>query len=516
MRPVWIFKTLGSLIITVKAVYLADKCSSISLPSFDGFEIISSSAVALINTTVSPDYPPLSICNLSVTITHPGAGDVVISEVWLPLYDWNGRFVATGGGGYAYGWEYSLPASAAQNYATAFSDGGLSLNNTIDPSTGAWLLEEPGTVNWDLITNFAYRSLHDMTEIAKSAIRDFYGNDPTYSYYTGCSTGGRMGYFSAHYYPEDFDGILANAPALESDKLSVGFQWPMAVMDDVAGVPECVLEAYRKAFIAACDPLDGVTDGLITKPELCNFDTHGLVGSVIQCPEGNQTITSGMAEAIFEITRGPQTPDNQFLWYGIVPGTPYDKIVVTTTDGNMTSVFPAPLGVPWAQYALAKSTNFTLTNLTRAGFDELFNQSVTEYDPLFGSDGLSLTGFQQGGGKLLTWHGLADSYITYQSTTHYRDGLKRKMGVTDDQIDEFYRLFLAPGADHCSGGYGPVPTDPFDSLVAWVENGVAPQTLDASVTTEANTTFSRNLCLYPQQQLYNGGDVLDANSFTCG
>lgn len=155
----------------------------------------------------------LNFCQVNVTLTHPGTGDAVNNQIWLPLDDWNGRFLGVGGGGYAAGVWSSLGPAVQRGYAAVSTDAGHTQNNSGDASS--WALVSPGNVNQYLLLDFASRSVHDMTVLGKAVTEAFYAAKPTYSYWQGCSTGGRQGLGEAQMYPDDYDGIVAAAPAVQ-------------------------------------------------------------------------------------------------------------------------------------------------------------------------------------------------------------------------------------------------------------------------------------------------------------
>jgi hypothetical protein len=155
----------------------------------------------------------LNFCQVNVTLTHPGTGDAVKNQVWLPLTNWNGRFLGVGGGGYAAGVWTSLGPAIQRGYAAVSTDAGHSQNNSGDAS--AWALVSPGNVNQYLLLDFASLSIHDMTVLGKAVTEAFYAAKPAYSYWQGCSTGGRQGIGEAQMYPDDYDGIVAAAPAVQ-------------------------------------------------------------------------------------------------------------------------------------------------------------------------------------------------------------------------------------------------------------------------------------------------------------
>ncbi|CAK7200332.1 hypothetical protein SEUCBS139899_003023 [Sporothrix eucalyptigena] len=506
------FLTLGQAHVNSTPSHLPS-CANLKIPtsSGDGFRIISTKIAEVYNYTSVAGF---DFCNISVTLTHPGANDVVYTELWLPLtkQKWNGRFVATGGGGLVAGFEYSLPPFVQQGYASAYTDAGVTLNNTIDPSTGAWAITSPGHLNHALIENFAYRSIHDMTVLSKAAIRAFYGCAPVYSYYSGCSTGGRMGYFAAQHYPNDFDGILANSPAINTPQVSPADFWPSVVMANTVAPPQCIFDTYLEAITAFCDGVDGVVDGLVSEPALCHFNTSNLVGQTVNCssPATQILITAQHAEVIAKTLQGATSTTGEFLWYGLAPGAPFTGLANTVyTNG---SVVPVPFSAAqnWIAYFVDQNPNADTATLTFDGFDTAFSRSVELFTGVLGTDNPNLTAYKHKGGKLLTFHGLADPLITHWGTTRYHERLQHSMGGAA-AVNEFYRLFLAPGVGHCGGGTGPNPADAWGALTNWVEHGIVPETLFANTT-----TVTRDLCPYPAKLQYNGkGYVNRASSFTC-
>lgn len=493
-------------------------CEGLELPDLPGFDVISTISTEVSNYTNAayPDLPPLSFCNLSVTLTH-GLGDRVLAQIWLPLSGWNGKFQATGGGGLAEGFfDIALAPAVAQGFASGSTDGGLGVYGPPDVMDGRWALNKDNTLNWERLVNFGYRSIHDMTTIGKAASKVFYGDAPRHSYYTGCSTGGRQGYFAAMFYPEDFDGILANAPAINMPELGTALYWPVMVMNNGRSPSQCVFSAVERASIAACDPLDGATDGLISKPSLCDFDPASLVDSQIMCDTGPVTITAEDAETATKILQGPRTASGEFLWYGLVAGASFAGQANTRTVDNRT--VPAPFGAAehWVRYMTLQDPTYNTSSLTLDDYERVHNLSLAKYSPLMGTKYPDLSNFAAAGGKLLTFHGLADPLIHPSGTTSFHDQLRKTTMGGAKAVDDFYRLFLGPGVGHCIGGYGPFPTDEFEALVAWVEHGKAPSTLPAAIVNVTDgTTITRDLCLYPSELEYVGGDVKSATSFRC-
>ncbi|CAK47194.1 uncharacterized protein An18g01180 [Aspergillus niger] len=502
-------------------------CGSLTLPHIPGVDIISMTRQEVHNYSVatSPPYNladvhNLDFCNVSVTLTHPGEDDTVSVSVWLPLNNWNGRFQATGGGGLAAGIIGLAPAHpVSQGYATAATDGGLTLNGTSNPQTGAWILRPDGSINTALLLNFAHRSIYDMTIIGKTLTERFYGSPPRYSYWSGCSTGGRQGYFAAAKYPNLFDGVLAGAPALNFPRLIGYMFWPPVHMFHSAAPPQCVFDTFWKAIIDECDPLDGATDGLISdyNPQSCPFKPETLVGHTVTCPEMGSdspvTITAQHATLVKQILQGPDLQDHPDLWTGLPPGASF-RGTANTQVINGSIVRPVPFFpiIGWIKNFVYRDPDYNVFDMTFDDFNTAYRLTLDGYNGILGSDDLNLSEFRRAGGKLLTWHGLADELIPASWTNAFWEGIDKTDGA---DVDEFYRVFLAPGLGHCSAGHGPKPVDLLGALVRWVEEGIAPDRLSAAAVKADGKEVTRELCRYPATLVYDGhGDVNDAGSFS--
>ena len=243
------------------------RCAPVHVAAPKGTRVVSVTAAAQPGGTVTlPNLPPVTdvpaYCDITITLTHPGAGDSVRVKLVLPQDRgrWNGRFQATGGSAYLAGDLDGIIATplldgVKNGYATAATDAGVG-QNPIDVSD--WALTTTGRVNRPLLQNFASRSLHDLAVVGKSATATFYGQDARYAYWNGCSTGGRQGYQLAQDYPQDFQGILAKAPAINWDRFAVAALWSQAVFNSEHVQPtQCELTAFTDAAVRACDRLDG-------------------------------------------------------------------------------------------------------------------------------------------------------------------------------------------------------------------------------------------------------------------
>lgn len=456
----------------------------------------------------------VSFCNVTATYTHPRWNDTIHVTVQLPAAEsWNGNLQALGGAGFAssMGTIYSVQAVAA-GYSTVDTDSGHNKGPqaVLDSS---WALASPGEINVHLVEDWSSVTLHEMAVVGKAAVDAFYGTKPKYSYFRGCSGGGRQGFAIAQEYAEDFDGILAAAPALNAHKFLAGGYYATQVMNDL-GVypPPCEFAAFTHAAIAACDELDGVKDGIISLPDRCDFDAQTVVGSEFDCNGTTLQFTSAGATIANAAWTGPRSDDPAVGWFGYNKDANLTSIVSTactslTTCSEVIASTILGLAVPSFQYLLAKDPTFDPTNMTDAQFFAYAKQAVTEYSSLLSSASPDLSNFHAAGGKLISWHGLSDNVIPVNGTIGYY----QEVLAQNRHAHSFARFFEAPGVAHCAGGPGAIPNGAFDQLVSWVEDGVAPDTL-AAVDPSGNT---RNLCPYPLQQTYVGGDITKAASYQC-
>lgn len=368
-----------------------------------------------------------TFCNVTVTYTHPGEGDNVIVTAWLPPADaWNERLQAVGGGGWVAGGasfilsQLGLAGGMAEGYATLTTDGGLGTASDASP----WGLLTPGNVNLYLLENLASRSLYDEALIGKSLIKDFYSKPAKYSYWSGCSQGGRQGLMLAQRYPDLYDGIAASAPAINWNAFFIGMIWPQLIMNIAGEYPHpCELDYITEAAVAACDGLDGVVDGLITDIKGCKFDPSSLVGTTFNCSETGKNIQiSQIAATVANATwSGPQTVDGRFLWYGPNRGadlsgdfTGGQALATTTCTANSTCVgVPTDLGAEWITLFIEKNPDFNLSSITHEQYDEIFHEGCQQYSSIIDTTDPDLSAFKAAGGKMLGFHGLVRSPFSY-------------------------------------------------------------------------------------------------------
>jgi Tannase and feruloyl esterase len=464
--------------------------------------------------TPPPPEPPLTglptFCDVTLSQTD-AAGNPIHIEAWLPE-PWTGRFQGVGGAVYACGPFYDETATAIQaGYASATTDCGVP---PADLLTGAWALNSNGTLNWPLIKDFGYLGIHDMSVVGKTVTSAFYPTPLRFSYFNGCSTGGREGLMEAQRYPADYNGISSGAPAINWTKFIPSEIWPELVMKQSHDfLPACKENAFTEAAVQAC----GTTDGVITNPNACDWNPDKLIGLVTPCG----VITAQDAAVMTKIWDGPETTGGQPLWYGLERGASLSGLAATTTSSSgKVAGSPFPVPVSWLGTWLMRNPSFNWQTLTYPEFDKLFAQSVREFSGVIATDNPDLSAFEKDGGKIIIWHGLADQLIFTQGTINYYQRVQQAMGGPGP-TDSFARLFLASGAQHCASAAGPAPAapaQPIDSLVNWVEHGKAPTAILGTTTDPATgvVTDSRPICLYPKFAHYIGhGSTTQARNYVC-
>lgn len=470
---------------------------------------------AIEEAVVMPAAAQAAWCRVTAIVSFP-TGDRFTVWVGLPIAHWNGRFQGLGGGGFKAGSLESLGPQVAKGYAAASTDAGLQRDGT-DKSKpaamdGSFALYSDGRLNWNLIRDFAHRGIHQMTLTGKALTRAFYGHDAPRAYFNGCSTGGRQGQMEAQRYPDDYDGIMSGAPAVNWTKLHMAQLWgELAMLQAKDVVAPCKFAAATAAAVAACDAADGVKDGIISLPRQCAYDPQPLVGT----SAGNcGTITAGDVEVIRKIWQGPRRQDGTFLWYGPQRGA--DLWALNGSDPASREGAPFPVALEWWRYFIEQNPAWDWRTLTPETYEQLWDQSLEEYI-VIATDSADLSAFRRHGGKTLLWHGEADQLIYPQGTIDYFQRIQQQAGGAES-ADGFVRLFMAPGVAHCAGGNGPQPTGQLEALAKWVEQGAAPATLLAvSRDQQGAVTRSRPLCPYPSVAIYTGqGSSDEANNFSCG
>jgi tannase/feruloyl esterase len=488
----------------------------------------------------------LAYCNVQITVSdlagpafgyQTGQAQTIKVGIGLPLSAadggsggmqgaWNGRIEDLGGGGYA-GSVGSTTTSTNAGYVGSSTDTGHS------GGTGTFALNNDDTLNFGLIRDFFYNGIHDQEVWSKKLTLMYYGMAQKYAYWNGCSTGGGQGTNLAQRFPQDYDGILAGADANNWDRFTPAQEWPAVVMNAEVGYPilAAKLSAVQQAAIGSCqNKFGGTPDGIIQDPRSCQYDatayvcgqpTAVLPGTTT--PDTTNCLTPAEAGAIDDIWNGPPGPTaGPRTWFGIERGASF-----TSLAGTSPNSIPQAYLVDWTY----QNPAFDWHTLTIAGYLQFNQLSEQLFHQVSGRDDPNLSAFNARGAKMITYQGFSDPLIPTRGLFNYYNRVEAAMGGLA-ATQSFYRLFPFPGNGHCGGtngnpnqptvgGLNDIPLinsgDLFNSLVNWVENGVAPTQITAyNSANEAAATVSRPICMYPNTLSYNGsGSIYSASSFSC-
>jgi Tannase and feruloyl esterase len=458
-----------------------------------------------------------AFCRIAA-VSAPAPDSHIDFEVWLPTTGWNGKFQGIGNGGFAGNIEYrALGSAVSHGYAAAATNTGHYAEGT----DASWALNHP-----DKITDFGHRAIHLTNLNAKAIIKAFYGSPPKRAYFSACSNGGRQALMEAQRYPEDYDGIIAGAPASYWTHLLSNAAWDAQALlkDSATYIPPAKLPAIQNAALAACDAQDGVKDGVIEDPPHCHFDT-----SVLLChaSETDACLTQPQLEVLNKLYSGAHTTAGEQVFPGYSPGGEAEP-----PGWQPWITGPAPAKSLMYAFATQFFKNmvfndpawdfhtFDIDRDTKTA-DKKRAQDLNANDP-------DLSSFQAHGGKLILYHGWSDAAIAPTATVNYYRAVMKKLGAA--QTNEFVRLFMVPGLEHCTGGAGPdrfgqdgvASGDPQhnigSALEQWVEGGPAPsQIIAAKREKDGSVTRTRPICAYPAIGHYKGSGSTDAaENFTCG
>jgi feruloyl esterase len=408
------------------------------------------------------DYPAhfpqnvtdLNFCNVSVVYTHPDEQDTLRVWVWLPLDTWNGRLQGLGGGGFVGGLiPGSLAGAVNDGYAAVSTDGGHS-----DPDASTWAWTGPGNVDLYATQDFGSVSLPEAAAIGKAVTNSFYGSPAKYTYFNGCSGGGRQAMMLTQRYPDAYNGILVGAPGIDfAHGLIAGLYWEVQTQTRGRGFPSpCEMYYISLAAVAACDALDGVEDGIVSFPERCPFDPHLLVGTPAVCSAALQSVIGEVAaDAAVSIWKGAYLQDGEKILDGLDKGALLNGALDTVcwSDDNSTDCHGLPIdqSTQFLQYWVEKNATFDWSALDETEFEWAYRQAgawagmTSALDP-------DLSRVRALGGKIIHWHGMADPLIPTGTSRDYYDNALQ----LDPNLRDFYRFFEAPGVSHCEPG-GPAP-----------------------------------------------------------
>jgi hypothetical protein len=441
----------------------------------------------------------------------PGQSQHLIIRVGLPpnsvditagAVPWNGRNRDIGGGGFA-GAVGAVTSSTNLGYVGTSTDTGHSA-----AQGGSFALNPDGTLNVGLIEDFASDGIHEQHVWGVNLARAYYGTDPIRKYWIGCSTGGRQGHYQAQNFPRDFDGILAGANAYNWDRFITAELWPQVVMNQWVGGPiaSAKLNAVTNAATLACDAQDAIPgDGFIQDPRACTYSAKSFLCSAYGGSSSDPNcLNPREVSAVNQIWNGPTDAQGNRVWYGLERGA--------SLSGGLAGTNPFSIATDHFRYWIHQDPSFDWHTVTYASFVNDMLTSIQKFNDIIGTDD-DLNAFHSAGGKMITYHGLADQLIFPRGTYHYYNTVAQG---NYQATQTFYRFFPYPGNAHCGGGTGPqIDAEAlFSRLVDWVENGVAPDFVVASQTTPVART--RKICMYPNVPVYNGsGSTDDQASFHC-
>jgi feruloyl esterase len=526
-----------SAVVLVVCCFAATPAVAASCESLTGLKLadttITSAQTVAAGAFIPPGAtaPPPSAKNLPafcrvIAEIKPAKDSDIVVETWMPLTGWNGKYRGQGTGGFSGQIYYpGLALAVSRGYASASTDTGHAASGT----EATWALGHP-----DKITDFGYRAIHEMTVKAKAVIEAFYGEGPKHSYFAGCSNGGRQALMEAQRFPNDYDGILAGAPANYWTRVFATFIWDIQATqkDPASYIPASKIPAIAAAVLAACDAHgeDGVKDGILNDPRECRFDPATMV---CKAADSESCLTAPQAAALQKIYSGPKDAKGKQIFPGFLPGgesgpggwlawvigpTPGKDLQTAFATGFFTNMIStkAPMDL--------KTTD--VENAVKIA-DEQQGGTLNATDP-------NLRPFMAHGGKLIVYHGWSDAALPPVGAINYYNSVELAMGR--EVASKVMRLYMVPGMQHCGGGPGAasfgqagLQTDPehdiYAALEQWVEKGAAPDKIIATKSVnESNAaqgvtqgvTMTRPLCPYPQAAKYDGtGDTNDAASFAC-
>jgi len=528
-KPLSIFGVVGAFMPSANRV--RTKLTALALPAFALLTFFSTTAAA--KPMAITDCSKLLKLNLKDTLITeaaviPAKGDmpeycrvqggletVILFEVSMPTTTWNDKLFYVGGGGYN-GSVPELTDALARGYAAAGSDTG---HRGFHWDASAMYNNPQSQVN------YGHRATHLVTLLSKEIIKAYYGTAAKYSYFCGCSNGGKMALMEAERYPEDFDGIVGGGYVVDRTKEMMMFVWTQRALLG-AEIPPYKVPAMEKATLAACDARDGLADGLIDRPDLCKFDPESMV---CQGADGPNCLTARQAGAWQKILNGPVNSAGNKLYLGYSPGHEGDYPYYITGVGTM-HCYPSSNFMYEDTFMRWIVFGPQFDSVRDFDFDKS-SAALVKYEKDQDAGSADLTAFQKHGGKLILYDGWADHSTPPLRAVEYFEQLRQKTSNRDDYV----RLFMMPGLYHCNGGPGPnvfgglgqkgyKKNDPDSDIIGaldqWVEKGVAPSKLLVTKFKEDDprqgVARTRPVCPYPQMATYKGsGSVDEASNFVC-
>jgi hypothetical protein len=437
-------------------------------------------------------------------------------EVSMPA-KWNGRFYMIGNGGLA-GEAMDDPGRVAQRNEAlklgfAFAQTNTGHDSRKEPS-GTFVLNNPQKA-----IDYAWRAVHLTAITTKEITRDYYGKSVSHAYWNSCSNGGRQGLLEAQRFPDDFDGIVANAPWVDQTGFTIGAMWNEKALSDAPVTPAKLAMVGRKVM-EKCDAIDGLKDGLIDDPRKCSFDPARDVPACSAGTDGPDCLTAAQAGAIAKVYSGPMSNGKAFF-PGYMPGS---EAVMAGRGGDgsgwLNLIVATQPTVKPADFNLAEGTmRYLVFKPPMADYDYKtfdFDRDIhllDDWSKQADAKNPDLAKFHKRGGKLIMTYGWADSILQPLMGVNYYEQAVAKNG---SDTGGFFRLFMVPGMAHCGGGIGPDRNDAVTAVIDWVEKQAPPNSIVASRMVNNQVVRTRPLCPYPQVARYSGqGSIDEAANFRC-
>lgn len=398
------------------------------------------------------------------------------------------------------------------------------------------VLKSNGSLDYDMINNFGYLSIHEMTVIGKALSNNMYNSSQLYTYYQGCSEGGREGWSQVQRYADQFDGAAIGAPAFRQSHQQPNHNWPQIYEQSLGYVPNtCALEKIVNETLAACDALDGRFDGIVARSDLCRlqWNPKQVVGKNYSCtastsfnpitggqgdttPAASGTVNENDVAVFLAVQDGPYDSENRHLYVGFQPGTDTSSNAAGTfsnATGSYEIAAITDIGAEWITELLQEvnSTSLSLDGVTVDTLRDWMIEGMQKYASTMNTVWTDLQDFNDAGGKVIHYHGEADNSIPTLSSVIYQEQVRRVMypnASYEDSLKElhdFYRLYIIPGAAHCSPSAenGSFPQTVLGSVIEWVENGVVPEQLNATVLQGPNEGRKEKVCTFPYRPMWN-------------
>lgn len=516
------------------AAYCSNLCSTLSFtseltvtpiscqafPANQNITISGGQATAQCGSEIAPE---LDVCRVVLSIQTSYASETYM-EVWLPNGNgtaWNGRTMSTDNGGLNGCVHYVDMQYVSGLGFAAIGDNGGHNSSAFD---GSWMFDSNENV-----LDWAYRARHESVQAGKDVVNQFYGQPQDKAYYIGCSTGGQQGLHSAQYFPDDFDGIIAGSAAADFNHLEDWSGRFVQLTGTSASDPRFLTEdqwiTVQGALFAQCDEaLDGVADGILEDPTICQFNA-----TVLDCANNSTTncLTSTQVTTVEKVFTELYDTEGNLLYPSLLLGSQVDAYRLGQLSGTVQGIVQ-----DWYRYGVYNNSNWDPYNLNQT--DYAYADSLDAYHGNVSSFNGDLSAFQAAGKKLLMYHGMADPLVSGANSQRYYLKVAKTLGLSNTDLDPWIRLFRISGMAHCGvGGISGAGAWMFGqsgqaaagvdnviwNMVDWVENGNAPDTIVGTKywwdIPSLGLEFERPHCHFPYRTTYAGGDWTTAGAWNC-